>query len=111
MVAISFSVDLLDPGIELVAPALSPALQVDSLLLSHLGSPNILYHTTIYWIEGRGYVFLLLEIQKHKVCDTTLILNKSLVSFSFSGFCYVTFREVSEVKGVGDVCNDVSYII
>ena len=54
---------------------------------------------------------MLLEIQKHKVCDTTLILNKSFVSFSFSGFCYVTFREVSEVKGVGDVGNDVSYII
>ena len=111
MVAISFSGDLPDPGIELVAPALSPALQVDYLLLSYPGSPNILYHTTIYWIEDRGYVFLLLEIQQHKVCDTILILNKSFILFSFSGFCYVTFREVSEVKGVGDVCNDVTYII
>ena len=54
---------------------------------------------------------MLLEIQQHKVCDTILILNKSFILFSFSGFCYVTFREVSEVKGVGDVCNDVTYII
>ena len=37
-VAMSFSGDLPDPGIELKAPAASPALQVDSLLLRHLGS-------------------------------------------------------------------------
>ena len=103
--------DLPDPGSKPVAPALSPALQVASLLPSHTGSPNIQYQTTVYWIEDRGYVFLLLEIQKHKFCDTILILNKLFVSFSFSGFCYVTVREVGEVKGVGDVCNDVINII
>ena len=34
----SFRGNLLDPGIEFVAPAASLALQEDSLLLSHLGS-------------------------------------------------------------------------
>ena len=68
--------DLPDPGSKLVAPALSPALQVASLLPSYTGSPNIQYLTTVYWTEDRGYVFLLPEIQKHKFCDTILILNK-----------------------------------
>ena len=41
-VAISYSRDLPDPGIE---PE-SPALQVDSLLLSHQG---LIYLTNIFW--------------------------------------------------------------
>jgi len=38
VVAISFSGDLLDPGIKPTSPS-SPALQVNSLLLSHQGNP------------------------------------------------------------------------
>ena len=43
-VAISFSRGSSDPGIESVAPA-SPALQMDSLPLSHRETPNM-YHRT-----------------------------------------------------------------
>ena len=36
--------DLPDPGVELMAPAASPALQADSLLLNQQGNPVGLYH-------------------------------------------------------------------
>ena len=37
--------NLHNPGIEPMSPA-SPALQVDSLPMSHVGSPHWLYHNT-----------------------------------------------------------------
>ena len=39
--------DLPNPGIELVSPA-SPAMQMDSLLLNHQGSPHILFSYLFY---------------------------------------------------------------
>ena len=36
--------DLPDPGVELMAPAASPALQADSFLLNQQGNPVGLYH-------------------------------------------------------------------
>ena len=42
--------DLPDPGIELASP-LSPALQVDSLPLCHLGSPKMAYYITKWSIN------------------------------------------------------------
>ena len=58
--------DLPDPGTNLVAPALAPALQAGPSLLSHPESANSPDHTAVYWREDRGYAFLLLEIQKHR---------------------------------------------
>ena len=61
-----FPGDLPDPGIELVSPE-SPALQVDSLPLSHWGSPgmysiNFILITMIRefilgWTDCRGYLY------------------------------------------------------
>ena len=39
--------DLPNPGIELMSPA-SPAMQVDSLLLNHQGSPHVLFSYLFY---------------------------------------------------------------
>ena len=45
--------NLPDPGIDPVSPA-APALQVDSLLLSHLGSPSITTRSSVGRQEGES---------------------------------------------------------